>query len=199
MASLQRQSEYPDDRAFEEVVYEIATGQALLRDTFAQQALPVFVPPCHLYSDRFLPILAAHGVKWISRVGPRRLWGCKLGVQDVNVHADLMDWRTRGVDYPPPSRSIENMLNHLRARRLGRIDIREPTGIYTHHLYHDAKSWAFIAEFLAVTGEHKSVKWLSAYDIFSSDGVLSSPPPPTDILPLMAAVSWDQEKKRTNV
>ena len=159
-------SEYPDARAETEVSAELAVGRERLISLFARRALPVFVPPWHQFHNRFLPLLAAHGITAISRAGPRDAETI-AGLAQVNVHAVLMQWRG-----PPwitffggiPA-ALSRIIAHLRSRRLSDADMDEPTGILTHHLVEDAASYSFVAQLLKHTRAHKGALWLDIKDV----------------------------------
>ena len=55
---------------------------------------------------------------------------------------------------------------HLAARREGRADPDEPTGILTHHLVHDEASWNFLTELVYRLGRQAGVRWLAGTAIF---------------------------------
>jgi hypothetical protein len=45
-------------------------------------------------------------------------------------------------------------------------DPTEPTGLMTHHLYHDEACWRFIGAFLSQTRSHPAVRWLDPREAF---------------------------------
>ena len=63
-------------------------------------------------------------------------------------------------------------VGHLAARREGRVDPSEPTGLLTHHLVHDEDAWSFLSAFLQRTKRHEAVHWMDARQLFgcSNDG-----------------------------
>jgi hypothetical protein len=75
----------------------------------------------------------------LSTYGPRRRADPDFAV--VNTHVDIIDWTPRA--FLGESESLDLVLRHLRARRDGRVDADEPTGILTHHLAHDTGCWNF--------------------------------------------------------
>ena len=116
---------------------------------FGESALPVFVAPFHGYALEFVPLLAKHGIDWISFRGARRLWTSGATVRDVNVQACLFDWGNKR--FGEEGKYLTILVDHLHARRLGMIDREEITGILTHHLVQDAASYEFITQLFNIT------------------------------------------------
>jgi len=159
-------NEYPAGRAGEEVSQELAAGRRVLTDLFGPQALPVFVPPWHGFDACFFPLLRHSGLAGISRKGPRPGLFAAEGVVQANAHASLIKWSM------PPSFGDDDLylgqiIDHLRGRRLGRCDATEPTGLLTHHLVQDDKSYKFISQFAAVVSKHPACVWTDPKNIFS--------------------------------
>ena len=86
-------------------------------------------------------------------------------MRQTNVHVDIIDWQgTRG--FVGSVAALEQVVRHLRRRRTGEVDADEPTGLMTHHGFHDEGCWRFIDEFLRRTRAHPVVRWLDAKDAF---------------------------------
>jgi hypothetical protein len=82
------------------------------------------------------------------------------------VHIDLVAWaEDRG--FIGEEAAIDGIVSHLKARRLGEVDIHEPTGILTHHLVQDEATGAFLRRLVAITNEHPATTWLDAAEIFA--------------------------------
>jgi hypothetical protein len=62
---------------------------------------------------------------------------------------------------------LGRLVEHLAARRDGRVDADEPTGLLTHHLIADAETEAFLQRLLAVTRGHRAARWLAAGEVFA--------------------------------
>jgi hypothetical protein len=84
----------------------------------------------------------------------------------ANSHVDIVAWRTNRA-FVGLENAIEQVLTHLRGRRAGTVDGAEPTGLMTHHLYHDPECWAFCADFARVTKAHPAVNWLDSRETFA--------------------------------
>ncbi len=159
-------NEYPASRALDEVSQELADGRLRLAELFGSQAMPVFAPPWHGFDACFLPLLRRNGLIAISRKGPRPGVFAAEKLGQVNAHVSPIKWSI------PPSFEedefyIEQIIDHLRGRRLGRYDTAEPTGLLTHHLLQDDKSYEFITRFAKVIAEHPAAVWMDARNIFA--------------------------------
>ncbi len=162
-------SEYPGERRVDEVSSEFAAGRKRLVSLFGECALPVFAPPFHGFDDRFLPLLSVNGITAISRKGPRSA-RVSAGISQVNVHVVLIEW-TDPPSFNGKPAALATLIDHLRARRLGIVDGDEPTGILTHHLVQDSRSYCFIRELADTIVSHPAAKWLDGGEIFSSASV----------------------------
>jgi peptidoglycan/xylan/chitin deacetylase (PgdA/CDA1 family) len=158
-------SEYPAGRDDEEVGREFRAGRDRLKQLFGDRALPVFAPPYHGFDDRFLPALAQCGIRAISRKGPRSAKRI-AAVAQSNIHVVLIDW-TEPPSFGDPRPLLESVVEHLRGRRLGRVDSDEPTGLLTHHLVQDEASYDFLARLIEVTAAHPAARWLRASEVFA--------------------------------
>ncbi len=163
----QPQDEYGPERTVAERLAELAEGrQRMMR---LPRFVPVLVPPWNRLPHDLLAHLPAIGLQGVSAWGPRPCSQPAPGVRQVNVHVDLMDWNTRR--FCGHERGLGQMINHLRARRLGTVDTSEPTGLMTHHAFHGPGGWAFLVELLRQTRPRPGIRWLSAGEAFAQ------PPP----------------------
>jgi hypothetical protein len=161
-------SEYPASRSMADVSQELADGRRVLTTLFGPQAIPVLAPPWHGFDACFLPLLRRNGLMGISRKGPRPAPFAAEGVVQTNAHVALIEWSI------PPSFAgddlyLDRIIDHLRGRRLGRYDTNEATGLLTHHLVQDDKSYAFIARLAAVVSGHRACLWMDATELFSRE------------------------------
>jgi hypothetical protein len=159
-------NEYPASRSMDEVSRELADGRRVLTNLFGPQAIPVFAPPWHGFDACFLPLLRRNGLMGISRRGPRPGLFAAEGIVQANAHVSLIKWGG------PPSFGdealyLDQIIDHLHGRRLGRYDATEATGLLTHHLVQDDASYAFIARLVEVVSEHPACVWRDATEMFS--------------------------------
>jgi hypothetical protein len=160
----EKKSELGPHRPLPEMAAEIAAGRDRLAALFGPKALPVMVPPWNRIGDEAAACLAGLGFRGLSRYRPRPA-GMRFGLILVNAHVDLVDWRG-GRDFIGVGSALAALVGHLRDRRQGRADGQEPTGILTHHAVQPPEAGAFMAELLARTRAHETVRWLSAAEAF---------------------------------
>ena len=160
-------SEYPSSRSEEDVSRELAAGRRVLVEHFGGQSIAVFVPPWHGFDERFLPLLPQQGITWISRKGPRSGPFAAQGLLQVNTHASPIRW-TVPPSFGDDDEYLSIIVDHLRGRRAGRYDPAEPTGLLTHHLVQNDRSYEFISRLIDVISQHPGGKWLDGRDVFYS-------------------------------
>lgn len=158
-------SEYPSSRSPEDVARELAGGRRVLAEYFDGQSIGVFVPPFHGFDERFLRLLPRNGIERISRRGPRPSRLAAPGLLQVNAHVAPISW-TDPPSFGEDAQYLSAIIDHLSGRRSGRYDAAEPTGLLTHHLVQNDRSYEFIARLIAVTSQHPAGKWLDGRDVF---------------------------------
>ena len=152
-------------RPQDHVLSELRSGFSRLAESFGEGFLPVLVPPWNRIAAPLLPELPSLGLRGLSTFTPRSGREPAPGLRQVNCHADLIDWRggRRGRDHGVLAREVAG---HLRARREGRADAGEPTGLLTHHLDHDARAWSFVEELFDRVALHPGVHWPTPREVF---------------------------------
>ena len=100
-------------------------------------------------------------------------------LRQVNTHLDVLDWDARRGREPAAfvgtSAALDEVIEPLAARRLGRADAGEPTGLLTHHLALDAACWAFAEQLIRRVAGHPAGRWLRPGAAFA--GWASEPAP----------------------
>lgn len=157
-------SEYPGNRVMAAVRAELAEGRRRLMALFGNRVFPVFVPPFHGFANRFLPLLPETGLSVISRIGPRARQRFPDGLTEANVHVALRNWS--GNCFCGAEAVLAPVLQHLRRRRLGQVDRKEPTGIVSHHLVEDEGAYEFMARLMSESGSTPGARWLSGPELF---------------------------------
>ena len=158
----ERSAEYAADRSLDVMAAELARGRDKLAELFGARFLPVMVPPWNRIDDAVIAALPGLGLRALSVFGPR----VPGRIATVNTHADPIAWRAdRG--FVGDAKALSDVVDHLAARRAGRADPDEPTGLLTHHLGHDAALWRFLDALLARTAAHPAVRWLDPKDVFA--------------------------------
>ena len=165
----EKKAELSGHRPPAEVLGELEAGRARLAELFGATevpALPVMVPPWNRIDRQVIIGLARAGYAGLSTYNTRRARFAGPGLLQVNTHADIVDWHG-GRGFLGTAAALGLLTGHLAARRSGRADPEEPTGLITHHLVHDAACWAFCAELAERIAGHPSARWLDAAGIFN--------------------------------
>ena len=158
-----RQEEYGPHRPADVMIEELSGGWN--RMTSFERALPVLVAPWNRMDSSLLPALPKAGLGAVSTLGPRETADPAPGVRRTNVHVDIVDWGgTRG--FVGTDAALDQVVGHLADRREGRADGEEPTGLMTHHLFHDEGCWWFVDEIIRRTRAHPAARWLDAQQAF---------------------------------
>jgi hypothetical protein len=142
-----------------QVLDELALGSTRLRDAFGSRFLPVLVPPWTRIDSSLIRHLPDVGLQALSMEGARPQRFAAPGVMALNAHCDPIKWKG-GARFTGTERALDEIVCHLAARRLGRADIAEPTGLCTHHLAHDGATWEFVEALIARTLAHACVRWI---------------------------------------
>jgi hypothetical protein len=156
--AVERAAEYGTGRTLAAMRYELADGWKRLAGLPRE---PIFVPPWNRYDFRALALLAVVGLVGISAFGNRRLREPYPGVVQINCHCDIISWRATRT-FVGEAKAIGMLVGHLAARRTGRADANEPTGLLTHHLAHDEACWRFLEELFQRTVGRDGIEWISA-------------------------------------
>jgi len=154
-----RKTEFAAARPVAEMVAELAAGHARLATLFPGRHRAVLVPPWNRLAETLPDRLAGIGLRALSRHGARAQRWLAPQLQQVNTHLDPIAWRgDRGFIGEPAA--IDLLVGHLQARRGGRADVDEPTGLLTHHLVQDTAGWHFVERLLTESRAHPAVRWI---------------------------------------
>ncbi len=135
------------------MIGELARGALALDRLFGRNWTRALVPPYNRIAASLASALPLAGYIGLSTYGPRRPADPALSI--VNTHVDIIDWTPRA--FLGESAALALIVKHLRARREGRVDADEPTGLLTHHLAHDEGCWNFIDRVLGRLRAHPAV------------------------------------------
>ncbi|MGE0213124.1 MAG: polysaccharide deacetylase family protein [Parvibaculaceae bacterium] len=160
--------ELGDHRPLEAVLAELDVGRRRLAAAFGKKFLPVLVPPWTRISDSVTAALAAAGFEVLSTEGARADRFAAPGLLALHAHCDPIRWKG-GAQFRGEDRSLALIVEHLAARREGRADLTEPTGLCTHHLALDGEGWEFVERLLQYTVEHRAVRWIALEDEMDRD------------------------------
>lgn len=164
-----KKSELGPERSAGSVLTELAAGRALLATLWTDagdRLLPVVVPPWNRIAPEVVAGLAGAGFAGLSAFGARARARPAPGLRQVNAHADIVDWHG-GRGFVGDAAALGQIVAHLAARRRGRVDSAEPTGLMSHHLAHDAGCWRFCDRLAAHIAGHRAAVWLDAPSIFN--------------------------------
>lgn len=148
------------DRPPATVFAELAAGYEILRGAFGDRFVPLLVPPWNRIDDAITKGLPAVGLHALSTFGPRPVAVPAPGVVQINAHCDPVKWKG-GAHFTGTARAIDDIVAHLRDRRVGSVDADEPTGLLTHHLELDQDCWDFVEAVLHHISDHRAARWLS--------------------------------------
>jgi peptidoglycan/xylan/chitin deacetylase (PgdA/CDA1 family) len=161
----EKKSEFPPSRGLEAMREDLGGGLALLRAAFGARALAVLVPPWNRLAAALIRHLPALGIAGLSRHQARDSVMAAPGVRQVNCHVDLIDWPgSRGFVGEPAALAL--LCDHLAARRGGRADAEEPTGLLGHHLVQDEGCWSFLDALLALLTTNPAARFLAPATLF---------------------------------
>ncbi|MFW6076277.1 MAG: polysaccharide deacetylase family protein [Hyphomicrobiales bacterium] len=151
--------ELGDHRPQSEVLEDLARGFARLHAAFGDGFLPVLVPPWTRIDPALVRRLPRVGLAALSMEGARPRRFAAPGVLTLNAHCDPITWKG-GARFTGTERALDEVVRHLAARRQGRADIAEPTGLCTHHMAHDSATWDFVEALVTRTLAHDCVRWI---------------------------------------
>ncbi len=158
-----KKCELGDHRPAPVVLAELAEGWQALDHVAGR--LSVLVPPWNRISPRLVPMLPELGYRGLSTFDARARPHAAPGLIQINTHIDPIDWKRRRRTYSAAAISAQ-AVRHLSARRLGRVDSSEPTGLLTHHLAFDDAAWGACQALFDRSRPHAAVRWLRAQDMF---------------------------------
>ena len=170
---IAHQNHAPHDQKKQELGYQslpaltsgLRDGVQLLQARFPRQALRVLVPPWNRIDPELVPLLPEIGITGLSTFKWRPNPLAANGLLQVNTHCDPIAWRDGGGLRPEAELVLECVRLLQEARREPRA-AREPLGLLTHHLVHDAAIWAFLERLFHVLATSGAVNFVSARTIF---------------------------------
>src|SRR5688572_22719653 len=168
-----KKSEFPATRSWPDVAGDLVRGRDRLAAAFGAQFVPVLTPPWNRIDEAHaagLPELAYRRLTtYLAQKAGEAGQGRGTGLTRVNTHVDVIDWHgTRG--FVGLAAALAMLVGHLAAKRLGKADSHEPTGLLTHHLVHDTETWEFLGALLDWCAKRPNIEWRSAADLFPESG-----------------------------
>lgn len=146
--ATEKKAEFGAHRPTPEALYDAGRGLVHLRDLFGDRVAPVFVPPWNRVAPGVVSGLAGLGFDTLSTYLPRKAAFAAPNLRQVNTHLDPIDWRGHR-SLADADDLIRATVRQLADRRTGAADAKEPFGLLTHHLVHDAAIWDFTHQMVA--------------------------------------------------
>jgi len=157
-------------RGEQAVLDELDLGRARLETLFENDFIPVIVPPWNRMDPALLAPVVARGYRGVSRFGSRDASMQSDDFTMVNSHCDPIRWKN-GAEFKGELKTINQLVEHLHARRSGTVDAAEPTGYLTHHIVMSDDSWAFSEQLAVHINDHPAARWCSDVSaLFSTAG-----------------------------
>ncbi|MEO3427877.1 polysaccharide deacetylase family protein [Pelagibius sp. CAU 1746] len=163
-----KKCELVDPAARPAVLDELRRGRESLSRRFGRRFLPVLVPPWNRIAAALLPRLPDLGFTGLSCYQARAAAEAAPGLTQVNCHLDLMQWRPER-RFLGAEAALGLLSGHLAAKREGRADPGEPSGILSHHAVHDGAAWDFLGELLARLAGHRAVRLAPPAAVFTRE------------------------------
>ncbi|KAB1439059.1 polysaccharide deacetylase family protein [Pseudodesulfovibrio senegalensis] len=151
-------------RPLQTVLDDLERGRTILKDRFKGRFVPAVVPPWNRIDPVLLRHFPALGLTGMSAEDRGPLSANRVRI--VPAHADLLRWKGKAAHFAGAQRVTDQILDHLRSRRMKTVDPDTPTGVLTHHLEMDEAAWEFMNALLEATNAHTACRWLAAPDIF---------------------------------
>lgn len=149
---------------FLELFKEFSDGKFILNHQFGNKYFSIFVPPLGDISVTHLPLLMQAGIPNLSIQGEQ----ASEKFDDVtisNIHCGPLKC-TPPHSFDSLSLYLEQIISHLRNKRLGVARQSEVTGIGTHHLAQSKESLDFLQTLISILKNHKAVKVLNVSQVF---------------------------------
>jgi hypothetical protein len=162
-----KKSELGPERALALRLDELQRGAARMAALFGPLVLPVLAPPWNRIGADLAAALPGIGIAGLSCYNARPARLAAPGLVQANTHVDIVDWHANK-RFLGAAGALALATGHLAARRLGRADRDEPTGLLTHHLVHGAAAWRFVGDFIVRTRAHPAARWLAPAQVFEA-------------------------------
>jgi hypothetical protein len=164
-----KKAEFGDARPLETLVEEARAGLERLLDLFGDTMLSCFVPPWNRMVPDLARLLPGAGYHAVSVFGDRPVDEENPGIDWVNTHVDVIDWRgdRRFIGSDAVAASITRELQ--RRRTMNDWD-DEPIGLLTHHLEMHPDDWKGFWNLCDILMTHPTARMLSSSALFRKCG-----------------------------
>jgi hypothetical protein len=159
----EKRAELGSHRPLAAMLAELADGARRLAELFGARSRPVLVPPWNRIDPGLVSLLPGIAIAGLSTYRARTVASPAFGLVQVNSHVDIVDWRARR--FLGEGAALALAVEHLAARRTGRADAEEATGLLTHHAVHEPAAWRFVERLIAAVRTGGG-RWLAAEELF---------------------------------
>ena len=151
------------DRPLAEIAASLSDGAERLDALFGARFLKIIVPPWNRIDPAVASLLPGLGYGGLSVFGERdAAQDAARALPQINAHLDLLTWKG-GARFAGHDKLVKLAAERIALRRIG--ETGEAFGILTHHLDHDAATWAFLDELLALFAAHPAVRLVATGDL----------------------------------
>jgi hypothetical protein len=164
-----RKAELGGARPVEVALAELALGRARLAAGLGARLQAVLVPPWNRIAPAVRAALPQAGYRTLSAFGPRPASRDDAGLHHVNCHVDPIQWRT-GRAFAGAAGTLDALTAHLAARREGRVDPAEPTGLLTHHHNLSPAAWGVLEALLVRLRGHPAAAFPALHALLAPPG-----------------------------
>jgi hypothetical protein len=149
----EKKQEFGPHRPVEAMHRELSLAVSRMREVFAEQMVPIFVPPWNRIAAELVPTLGELGYAALSTFGVAL--DDTRGIPEINTHIDIIDFRgtRRCREHGVLAREIAVALAHSLSHG------RYPVGILSHHLVHDELAFDFLEALFSLASQES---WLPA-------------------------------------
>jgi hypothetical protein len=164
-----RPAELGAARPLPAVLAELAAGWTQLTTLGPARLRPALVPPWNRIAPAVQAALPGAGYRVLSTFGPRPTASAAPGLLALNGHVDPIRWRA-GREFAGAAWMLDQVTNHLAARRMAEVDPTEPTGLLTHHRDLTPAAWACLDELLGRLRTHPVVAFPALDRLLGGEG-----------------------------
>lgn len=147
------------------VLNDLDLGREILQQLFGDNFTAVVIPPWNRMDEALIQPIADRGYLGISRFGARTQTHVSERCVVVNAHCDPIKWKS-GPRFTGEVKALDQFISHLESRRIGVVDIDEPTGVLTHHIVLDEAGWDFCTRLIEVVNSHPGASWRAIPTLF---------------------------------
>jgi len=144
-----RKCEFGPSRTYDEILADIARGQARMTEAFGPHWFPVFIPPWNRCAEGAYRALDQLGFRALSaKQGNSVVTGYRF--KEVSITLDLFNWRG-GASLKPAEEIIDDLIAQLQRQ--------QTIGVMLHHKVMDESAFSLIDAMLDALASHPAVSF----------------------------------------